>query len=457
MDGIKKLSNTKGMRGICAFFESAAFPVLLGSLIVSLYVCDLPVTTLIICAVCASFICLFCEDTRPVLAILLLAVLSLRYRDNPSMYFSSKAQWGYVVCGVILLFCAGYRLIMRRQEYRVKSTLIGMALFSCAILIGGAFTSYYNLKNILYACGRISILLGAFAFFALTMKKGEDNLLYLARVCAIAVCMIAFQILVFYIRNYTPNIRLDSDWKDEILLGWGISNMAGEMIAFLFPAVFYLIYKEKYGFLYWFVIVVGALGIYFTLSRNAILWGGATVVLGTVLTCVMGKNRRINFIIALSLFVLLVGAVVGMYNLGYLDKYLEFFKQAQTSDRGRFNLWGKHLELFMESPLQGVGFKAYTLFAGTSRVSYAHNNPLQMLASTGVIGLSLYFIHRVQTVYLICKEPTVDRLFMGGCIAVILCMGLLSSIFFYFYAMIYYMAILLVLDKSCVKEGAKKE
>ena len=116
-------------------------------------------------------------------------------------------------------------------------------------------------------------------------------------------------------------------------------------------------------------------------------------------------------------------------------------------DRNRFTVWRKHLELFREHPVQGVGFKAFhNIMQG--REHNAHNNLLQMLSSTGVLGFALYLVHRAQTAYTVLKKRTAARMFMGGCILVGVLLNILSSVFFHIYFLAAYSVILLTLEKS---------
>nr|MBR6778354.1 hypothetical protein [Clostridia bacterium] len=82
----------------------------------------------------------------------------------------------------------------------------------------------------------------------------------------------------------------------------------------------------------------------------------------------------------------------------------------------------------------------------------AHNNILQMLTSTGILGLFLYLVHRVQTLYVIIKNRKTEGLFLGGCVLVGILMGIVSSIFFHIYFMAFYSVLLLTLEKSLKSE-----
>ncbi len=446
MDVIKKWSEQKVLAKLCKCFDHPLFILFAGLVATLFYMCNIPICTLIVFGMCGCFIFLFCEDTRPAIPLALFLVISLRFKQNFAAYRSKGAMVVYFLFGSLLLATIVYRLLMRRVEWTKKGGLLGIALFSGAVLLGGVFTEYYSLDNFVNAVMISLTLFLPYAFFAFTLKKREDNLPYLARTCAVAICMIALQLVEIYALHYTRGRPLNAMWKNNIVFGWAINNMGGEMIAFLMPALFYLIYKEKYGWLYYFVVAVGILSMYFILGRNALLWGGFASVCGIVANCFVGKNKTVNRSIASALVALLILGVILLIVSGKLHEFTIFFRQEGLNDHGRYSVWEGHFKLFTLSPIHGVGHRTYAIY--DLGVGKAHNNILQMLAGSGILGLILYGVHRVQTVYSIAKKPTADRLFMGGCIFIGVAMGMLSSTFFHVYFLMYYSIILLMLEKE---------
>ncbi len=439
--------NPRWLKKTKAFMEGPYFPLALGGIALLFYVLNAPVLCLAVFVACIAFICFFCEDTRPALAVAFLILLTFRFKDNVEAYTTWYAIAAYVCLGPVVLYSMLYRVLNYRVEWTKRNGLVSVSLFCVAFLIGGVFNEYYNLRNFGYVVAIVATLLGCYAFFAFTMKKREDNLLYLARVCAVFIGVAVLQVLELYLRCYEIGTPLDSEWKGNIILGWALSVMAGEMIVFLMPAVFYLIYKENRGCWYWFLVIFAEFAIYFTFARNALLWSVPVVLVGTGINCFAGRNKTVNRLVVLIIAAFAVSAVFILIEIGVVDKLVVFFNQVQLADSGRFFVWEKHCEFFFESPINGVGFEAYRSTV-VGRVSRAHNNLLQMLASTGILGLTLYFIHRAQTIFLVFQKPTLDRIFISGCIWAILGMSLLSSTFFMPYTMVYYSIILLTLEKD---------
>ncbi len=439
----RKADNGKIGAQVRAFFDGGIFPVALGALVFLFYAVKLPVVALAICFACAAYVCFFGRDTRPALAAMLLAMLSFRYKDCPKQYETPFAIAVYAVLGGALLAAMAYRLIKRRVAWRKKSGTWSTALFCGALLVGGVGSSHYSLGNFAYAIGFSSAAMGTYLFFALTMEKRGDNLLYLARVLAVSALLICAQFLLLYLRV----VDLDGgSWKGKLILGWTIGNMAADMLVFTLPAVFYLVYEEKYGYLYWGVIFAVFVTVYFSLCRNALIWGVLTVFTGALVNCLVGRNKKYNRYAVVGGGVVLATLAIFLYSTGNHEKWIRYYAETGFSDNGRFQLWEAYARLFAQSPLNGVGFKSYSPYEGV--ILMAHNTPLQMLASSGIIGLAGYLTHRVQTISLVVEKPTPERLFFGGCILLSVLLTVVSSTFFHIYFIVYYVIVLLTLEKS---------
>ncbi len=449
MDVIKRISQNKGMKGVCAFLETSFFPVLVGAAVLVCYVMDLSVVALAMLALLAAFVCFFCEDTLPALPLLLFVIFAWQYKDDASQYLTKNAFITYGVCGTILFIAALYRICARRVQWKRKSGLLSMALLTAAILLGGVFTEFYTLSNFSYALGAGGALFGLYVFFAFTVKRRKNILVYLARVLVVAIFIIAFELLEYYVQNYEAGILLDEAWKRDLHLGWGISNMVGEMVAFMIPAVFYLIYKEKLGHFYWLVLPVAVVAVFLTLSRNALLWTGIITVLGIFVNCLSGEKKTFNQFFVLFAAVVLGTLFVRLYVTDRLDEFLAFFENTKLDDRGRFDIWKDFAKLFLKSPLHGVGFRAYLgRPSNYTNVIYAHNLFAQIWGSTGTFGMCLFVAHLILVFGILCKKPKEGSLFMVGCVLALWGISMLSPLFFLAYALLYYSALVLCLEKS---------
>ncbi len=451
MDVIKKISQNKGMKGICAFLESSFFPILVGAIVLVCYVLHLSAAALIILGLLAAFICLFCEDTLACLPIVILIEFSLRYKGGAAkeIYLTPTAIKMYIACAPILVFALLYRLCARRVKWENKSGLLAMALLSVAFLLGGLLTEYYSLKTFVYAIRVCVCLFVCYVFFAFTLKKRENLLVYLARIFVISIFVIALQVAEHYFRYYQLGTPLDSSWKGAILFGWAGVNTVGEMMAMMIPAVFYLIYKERWGYFYWLVLPVACVAIFLTLCRNALLWAAFFVLVGMAINCFAGEKKEFNQFLVVLLGIAAFAVFIRLYTTQRLEGLFEFFEGVKLDDRGRFDIWQDFYKMFLQSPLNGVGFKNYLgKPSNYTNVNYAHNFIFQMLGSTGLLGMFLSLAHLLLVGRIVVKNSSKGRWFIVGCILAMLGISMLSPFFFLFCCQLYYSITILCLEKS---------
>ncbi len=450
MDVIERFSKTRAVKWVCSVIESPFFMLASGAAALLFYVLQMPMSILVLFAVFGIWHLFFGRDTRPLLPLLLFGTITFRHKYGHEPYLTPEALLCYKIFGTALALGVLYRLLFRRTHCE-KTGFLGILLFCSALLVGGIGSDLYaehlgsNLNNAVTLS--LCLLLG-YGFFALTMEKREGNLLYLARVCAVAVCMIALEVLDIYIQHYEWGTPLNGTWKGKILFGWTISNMGVEMLVFLLPAVFYLIYKERFGYFYYLVVAVGFVGMYFVFCRNALLWATLVLLVGFGYNLLWGRNKTINRFCTVGLAVAFFITLTVLHKLGHLEKITEFLRKKGWTDSGRFGVWKNFWHLFLQAPILGVGFDGYKYLVIPVNIAKAHSVILQMLASSGLVGLALYLGHRVQTVRSLLKNRTHDRLLMSTCVWTGVGLGMLSSIFFHSYFLIFYGVFLSVLDKE---------
>jgi O-antigen ligase len=263
--------------------------------------------------------------------------------------------------------------------------------------------------------------------------------------------IIIVQLMKIYLKNYTWGMPLDNLWKYKIVLGWGISNTIGEFIVVFMPAVFYLIHKEKRGYLYYILLAVAYIAVLLTLSRNALLFGTLTIGVGILANCFIGRHKKTHRYVVLSVMLIAVLMLCVLLFIGKFKGLFTFFIENGFSDRGRFKMWRDYVAYFKKSPIVGAGFAEFRDLYYNKWVDtawQAHNTPIQVLGSTGLVGAIFYCIHRTQTAALLLRKPKSDRLFIGGCMAVLLLQSLLDPLFFRLYIAIFYSSLLWIIEQS---------
>lgn len=451
---IEKIRQNKVIKYICAFTDGSFYPLVLGFVVLLCHIFKLEIAAFAFIALSVSFTNLFADDTRAAIPAVFTVVLAVAPRN--SMYDMAAAFMNPATVGVLavivglIVITALVRLFVNREAhlmFRKTRLVLGFAVFSAALLLSGLFSVYYGLDSMLLSLSLILTGLVFYLFFSATVKHRDDNLSYLAKSCAVAAGVIVLELLWFYITHYEWGIPLSEDWKNRIFVGWGISNVIGELLAFLLPAVFYLVYKERHGWAYYILTAAITAAACFTLSRNAIMVSLPIFVAGTVFCLIKGKRKLPLAVTAGSLFVLFVVALAVMGVTGKLEILTKYFADVKLSDRGRFSLWKSFLELFKEYPLFGAGFSAFGNIESSS-MKLAHNTVFQLLGSCGIVGLGAYLYHRYETVKLFVVKPTAERTFFGVALLSYIIMGLLDPIMVYANFFIYYTVILVVAEKD---------
>ena len=137
-----------------------------------------------------------------------------------------------------------------------------------------------------------------------------------------------------------------------------------------------------------------------TSSRKALIM----CLLGVLLMVVFNYRARNYMLRVLIAIVLLIVALVLVYEIPYLyrtvgvrlDKMIEFIMSDRTVDNS-LALRSFYIDMarsyFAESPLIGIGLNNFTyrIHDYGSRLSYAHNNYMEIAADLGVVGLVIYY------------------------------------------------------------------
>lgn len=108
----------------------------------------------------------------------------------------------------------------------------------------------------------------------------------------------------------------------------------------------------------------------------------------------------------LGLLIIIFGAVILLGGDAPLSRGIGFTNQADVSS-GRLHFWSVAWQTFRDNPIIGAGldsfgmaFPRYDTWNGNSRVEQAHNEYLQMLADTGIMG----FICVAAFIFLLFKQ-----------------------------------------------------
>lgn len=212
------------------------------------------------------------------------------------------------------------------------------------------------------------------------------------------------------------------------------------------------------GFLYMYLnkkIVRGSLLIVACLITSLWVWNATTIValmalfgfliFGTALKWL--KNTKLPSWIFVCLVIILNVFVLFAYsggNFPLIDFFIERILHKSTTFTGRTEIWREAIRMIQEKPIIGHGFRpiVYATNEYGSEYLHCHNQLLQRLNATGIIGLLLFALFHIEAIYKIDQsENSYERIVMiAGILGV--CMTYITDAykkFFRFY-LIFFLA-----------------
>ena len=444
------------------FYGGALYPILVVALSFLGHVTGFDIA--FIALILLSFVpaMLVCDDFRFAATPILCVVFTVSTGDYTpydngyaERFLSPVTLTVLVTVGVLVVSSLVYFLIRNRKQCNRLSTRgawLGLAVLSAAMLPNGAFSPNYEWKNMLFAVLFGLAVLAVYFLFALYMRfdrTGVDYLMYCFLMAGVLIC--AELISAYFTHVSIVDGAID---KGSVVLGWGIWTAIGGMLAFLLPICFYFAASHKRGWIAFGIGLFEYVCVFLSQSRGALLF--ATIGLTLCIVCLffMGENRRQNRTVILSMAVLGVLGVILLWDK--LFTVLQNVTNSGLGDNGRFEIWGIAWNNFLNNPVFGSGF--YDSFVdpafehGFDPYLY-HNTILQMLGACGLVGFAAYLCHRVQTVFLVFKRPTLQKTFLGIAILTFLLFNLLDVLFFKFYPSFFYALMLLCIERSDEKKG----
>ncbi len=146
------------------------------------------------------------------------------------------------------------------------------------------------------------------------------------------------------------------------------------------------------------VIGITAIVILVSMARGAwVAFGASSLLFLFLMRKELSQRQLLSILGVLILPVLALISTEG--GRGRLLRLLSF--QLDRSSSIRLDVWQGYLQMFKENPILGVGFDQGQLFLAESYrklgiiqdfISHAHNDYIQMLAETGLIGFAAYML-----------------------------------------------------------------
>jgi O-antigen ligase len=332
-----------------------------------------------------------------------LATITLYFQTNLADPFNSPKLWILLIVAAWLVgYIISFRnIIFSNKEVRITFFLVliftMLALFATistdfkyVALFGdtqrrNGFIAYLSLAIILFA---------SVVFFRLfNIKRLYVNTFFVASISAIYALLQT---------NGKDFVKWNNPYN-SIIGTVGNPNFAAAVMAVMGVIVFSTIFIKDFSIYYRVYAVVLAIALLALIYKSNARQGLLSYLLGIGIFLVIwlyGKNRKLWIIASTSGFLVFIFALLGMLQIGPLERFLY---KPSVSVRGYY--WRAGLEMLKHHPLFGVGMDRYGAYFKQYRevgypLSYgfditssnAHNTFIQLFATGGIFFGASYLL-----------------------------------------------------------------
>lgn len=299
---------------------------------------------------------------------------------------------------IILLLFMGLEFLnilkIKKIKYCIPIIIIFVFAFYCFLSNFWAINSELAIDRAKTLFALAVFLLIAYNFFS-SIENAENILL--------KIIMYAGIIFSIYIVMHYGITKYFSKLISGERIGAEINNVnsIGLQTAISFViATFYGIYqnKKKY-FLLSIIPLIISLG---TGSRKVIL----LIVIGIILLFAFKKEEKINLLKTIKKLIVFVSIIIAFIYIIRLPMFATIYERMEMTIKGLVgqekvdtstHLREIYIEAginqFLKKPIVGLGVanSKYITYETVGRETYLHNNYVELLATTGIIGFCLYY------------------------------------------------------------------
>ncbi len=531
-DALLKIKNSKAIEILKRVLSNKFFPFLTAFVTVLFYYLNLEILTIYYIALTGILSVLLLDDISPLMSNFLFMGIMISVKHSPSTflvgdgngsgYLAQPAVLAQIVVLISLYVIAVFTriaLTIKRGRFKITPVFWTLAAFGFVLILNGLFSKNYKIMDLVYGIFLAFCFFGIFCLVKDNVSCSEE--MYTKLAFAFLALSVALSGELF-IKYLTADIIKDGIINRKLLaFGWGMYNNMALLMVLCVPSVMYLAGTQKLGYLYFIYSIVLAVGVIFTMSRQA--WVALVIVylISLVALLLIGKYRLINCIItgvvAITLIILFATLkdkimllisgtpnsqgiksfslllVVSLYiiaisilNIKCKNKFVKYgitggsllviiiiaaiFHQKAfelltkfiESSNGRNVLWKDAINNFLSAPVFGIGFFINLNndpgYAGMAIIpNMYHNTFFQLLGACGIFGLAAYLVHRAFTIISFCKDMSLERSYIALTILCILITTLFDNHLFYILPTIIYSFLLGIMVKAQKPSEKKKE
>lgn len=372
-------------------------------------------------------------------------------RNEASVFSGSRGLW-ILGLGILITISLVLFIVRNRKTFFAASCrqLPGMLVLCAAYLLSGigsaAYPAYLK-QNLLYSFLQCACLLIPYWLFCGGIRWDSVRKEYLCWLGLCAGLFVLAQVLNCYA---TQEVLVNGAIvRTRIFTGWGMYNNIGAVLAMMIPFAFSLglYYKNDLLGLLFGTLFLG--GVLLTCSRGSILTGGLIFCV-CLLLLVRYSKKRLQSLLILLLFVGAALTVCIMMRQTLLQWFADLIHRG-LDPHTRDEIYVEGIALFKQAPVFGNSFFSPGFvpwdFSTVDALSAVipprwHNTIIQLLVSTGVVGLIAYLLHRASTLVLFIKRRSRENSFILCSIAVLLIASLLDCHFFNLGPVLFYSTML---------------
>lgn len=457
---VAKIKNCKPVKLLKKVLSSKYFPFASAAVTLISYYLGLDVVLFYYIAIAGILMLTLLDDTVPLISLFLFMSVSISLINTPSPTMGNSDYYHrpeiyiqiFVIVG-LFISAAIYRLVKTILDKRFTTSPVfyGLCGLASALFINGFFSAEYNPKNLLFGLIMAACLLGIFSAMKDNLKLDSDGYEKIAYSFFALSVLLVIELIVAYAttEGLFENGLIN---RGKLIFGWGVYNTFGVLLVMCIPSVIYLSGKKSFGFVYTLYSFILFVAVFFSCSRQAMVGGALIYPFCLIALFLKGKNKIANACI------LGAAAIAGIILICiYREAVLRFFKEVfdnivvdgELNGSGRIRIWKEALANFNAYPIFGKGFYvqfSYTAQSGLGFIPHmCHNTVLQILSCSGVVGISAYLVHRIQTVICFFKNITTERAFIATTVLVMLIICLFDNHLFNIFPTIIYSSLIAVL------------
>ncbi len=440
--------------------NSIYFPYFIGLLCVLSNFFALEIAFYTIIFIVGTLNLIFCEDTKPILTIILFFQMGMSFKNgisqnpNPELptIYDNQIVITYLTIGFsILVISAIFNLIIFNQYQKLfKNSLIilpALIALSVGYLLGGAFSKYWTLDNFLYNLSHLVPLILIYIYYAdIGFKDRKSFIKYASTLMLVTALVIVLQIAFIY-ATYDNVIVNGTIERFFIRTGWAVQNSFAGFLVLAIPFIFYLILNEKNKWFYIICLILSVLATIMTLSRNGFLLLGFEAICIIFYLIYKLKVKKKTILISL-------GAILGISAIlivVFYSRFSELFEKILSVGfglNGREELYSAGIKNFIEHPIFGTSWlkmidTEQVLPTPFGYIVKYHNIFIQLLSSCGIFGLLSFIFFFFYVTYICFKDKEKNKLIFYYAFIVLL-LGNIFDKYLFDYIFERYLALFLI-------------